>query len=115
MKVQSIAKILCLILLIGFGCREKQIKTGRAFYYWKTVFDGRNLHILDSLAVNRLMVRCFDIERVQDQVIPVAPIRFTEEGKKAARKYSLNPVVFITPSALAFYQTQTRLKHWALK
>ena len=115
MKVQSIAKLLCLILLIGFACREKQINTGRAFYYWKTVFDGRYLHILDSLAVNRLMVRCFDIERVQDQVVPVAPIRFTEEGKKAARKYSINPVVFITPSALAFYTDTNKVKALGIK
>jgi hypothetical protein len=115
MKVQSIAKILCLILLICFGCRERQINTGRAFYYWKTVFDGRNLHILDTLAVNRLLVRCFDIERVQEQVIPVAPIRFTEEGKKAARKYSLNPVVFITPAALAFYTDTNQVKALAIK
>jgi hypothetical protein len=115
MKIQISTKILCLIILLGFGCREKQIKTIRAFYYWKTVFDGSDHARLDSLKVSRMMVRCFDIDRVQDQVIPVAPIRFTERGKKIAGKYTIHPVVFITPAALAFYSDTNQVKALGLK
>lgn len=87
---------LCLVLICiqcQKGSNKKDIE--RAFYYWKTTFSlNQEEHaILDSLKINKLYIRYFDVDWNDNTQMPFpkAPISFKE-----IPNCKVVPVIFIT-------------------
>lgn len=80
----------CFALL--FSCGKKQ-SPDVSFYYWKTSFrlSAPEKEILSKNDVKKLYIRYFDVALINNEPLPVAPIRFNEK----AEKYTIVPVIFI--------------------
>ena len=66
-----------------------------SFFYWKSTFNVKDVSVdwLDSIPVNKLYIRFFDVDVDVDQgPVPVAPLT----GLPQKLPYSLTPVIFIT-------------------
>jgi len=89
------------LLFLALGCKSPVVKTGRSFYFWRTVFNlGRpEQKELREQGVRRLYTRFFDVD--YDPALkttkPVADIRF---GTAVDSVLEIVPVVFITNRAL---------------
>ena len=80
------------INFLCFGCKKKE-DPQISFYYWNTIFniDKTEQNYLDTLNVNEVYVRFFDIIKENGRIKPNAQIDF---GKKAFST-TIIPVVFI--------------------
>jgi hypothetical protein len=100
-QIMRIYHFLCigLISLALTGCKPAVGKEGDlpeiSFFYWKSTFNVKDVSSrwLDSIPVNKLYIRFFDIDvDVYQNPIPVAPLT----GLPEKLPYSLTPVIFIT-------------------
>lgn len=85
--------IYILILSIGlFSACKKEPNT--SFYYWKTQYSisPYEQNYLDSLNVEKLYVRFFDVDIKNGNAVPIGNLIVHEKNKKQA----IVPVVFIT-------------------
>lgn len=86
-------KRLFIILFIPFfiACK-KQYST--SFYFWKTTYNISDFerNYLDSLQVEKLYVRFFDVDIKNNKAIPVGEINILQKNKNK----QIIPVVFIT-------------------
>lgn len=89
MKRSIIIILLCLLFFIS--CQEKK---EYSFYYWKTTYQltEEEKKVLDKLAIKKLYVRFFDVDKKNDITFPVATIKIKEQNKNQ----EIIPVVFIT-------------------
>ncbi|TCZ73640.1 hypothetical protein [Flaviaesturariibacter aridisoli] len=89
--------LLCPLLL---ACQKTERTVQRSFYYWKTVYNptAREKAALDSLRINNLYVRLFDvgIDEATGAVEPRGKISW----KQSPTGRTITPVVFITQEAL---------------
>lgn len=86
-------KICCLLVLILlFSCEDKN-PPSVSFYYWKTFFKltPSEQQVLKLNNVQKIYVRYFDVKLVNEQAVPVAPVRFDKVKPATA----IVPVVFI--------------------
>lgn len=88
------------LTLLFFSCQKTQRNVQRSFYYWKTVYDPspREKAVLDSLGVNTLYVRLFDVgvNEATGAVQPEGKLQW----KQSPSGRSVVPVVFVTQEAL---------------
>lgn len=86
----------------GWSCTSKpaEKKIHRAFYYWKSVFhiSPAEADWLDSLQVNTLYVRYFDVawDATTQQPVPLAPLRPGRGVTLENLPQQIIPTVFIT-------------------
>ena len=75
-----------------FGCEKKE-DPQISFYYWNTIFniDKTEQNYLDTLNVNEVYVRFFDIIKENGRIKPNAQIDFGEKTFSP----TIIPVVFI--------------------
>ncbi len=85
--------IVCFLLVIFSQCSQKKPAIQRSFYYWKSVFktSAAEQNILDSLSVNKLYVKFFDIAFQNNKPQPVALVHFAQPPAT-----EIIPTVFIT-------------------
>lgn len=78
-------------VLFFYGCKKTN---NTSFYFWKTTYHISSFEqrYLDSLNVQKLYVRFFDIDLRNDKAIPVGEINIEETNTKQ----EIIPVVFIT-------------------
>lgn len=98
--MRNIIIVVVACLMFFAACRrEADIQT--SFYYWKSAFliGNDEAALLDSLAINELYVKYFDVKwnRNTSAAEPVAVITFPDS---ASRHYAMIPVVYITVDAL---------------
>ncbi len=100
-QIMRLDHFLCIGLLsiALIGCKPTFGKEGDlpaiSFFYWKSTFNVKDVSSrwLDSIPVNKLYIRFFDVDVDVDQnPIPVAPLT----GLPEKLPYSLTPVLFIT-------------------
>lgn len=95
--------ILLMFSFTQISCNEKTAnrQIEHSFYYWKSVFKLTNYEKLqlDSLQVNTLYVKFFDVDWDEEkkQPRPAAKIRFEDS---AYRNYKIIPTVFITNACI---------------
>jgi hypothetical protein len=89
------------LFFLVLGCKSPAPVTGRAFYFWRTVFSfqSNEQKELLQLGVQRLYTRFFDVdyEETLKEAKPIADIRF---GTTVDSLLEIVPVVFITNRAL---------------
>ncbi|RYZ16007.1 MAG: hypothetical protein EOO16_26540, partial [Chitinophagaceae bacterium] len=92
--------LIFLPLLFVLSCQKTERTVLRSFYYWKTVYDPtpREKAALDSLHINHLYVRLFDVG-VDDATGTVQP-QGKLQWKQHPQGLTITPVVFITQEAL---------------
>lgn len=82
-------------LIILFGCHSKPNKSPIDFYYWRSNYTINEIEKkeVDSLKVQKIYVRFFDVDKTADQIKPIGIIRNFD-----ASKLNVNyiPTVFIT-------------------
>lgn len=83
------------LLIILFGCHSKPNKSPIDFYYWRSNYTINEIEKkeVDSLKVQKIYVRFFDVDKTADQIKPIGIIRNFD-----ASKLNVNyiPTVFIT-------------------
>ncbi len=88
---------LFLVFLFFAGCESPDFKTGRSFYFWRTVFNlnKEEQQELMHMGVHRLYIRFFDVDLdvQKKQTRPIEDIRFVTQVDSLLE---LVPVVFIT-------------------
>ena len=89
-----------LLILLLFNCTEKakKLPIEKAFYYWQTRLNNDRFPGADALTeigVNKLYVRCFDIDWSESAKAPVKEGSITDFPVKKG-SLELVPVVFIT-------------------
>ena len=101
---KEVIRHLWLILLLLACQPDKPARTAAetaAFYHWKTGFDPTpsERKMLDSLGVNKLYIRFFDVDwgDARRQPVPKATVVFRQEPAAA----TVVPVVYITNRTLA--------------
>lgn len=79
------------VCLLLNSCQQKK---NIAFYFWESNFQISDFeqHYLDSLAVQQLYVRFFDVDIKNGKAVPVGTIQIHEKNKYQ----QIIPVVFIT-------------------
>lgn len=79
------------LLLLACGKDSHEVKA--SFYYWKTNFllNEAEQQVLDSLKVEKLYIRYFDVALKGDMAIPVMPILF----EKDIPRQEIVPVIYI--------------------
>jgi hypothetical protein len=94
----SKSHILLLIAFIFFtACRPTPPnQISRAFYHWKTNFDlsAQEKKYIDTLHIDKLYVRFFDIDFQDGEVLPLAVIEKTADNTHD--KQQIIPTIFIT-------------------
>ena len=98
-QIMNINHFLCigLISMALLSCKPTIDKEGElptiSFFYWKSTFNVKDVSVdwLDSIPVNKLYTRFFDVD-VDQHPVPVAPLT----GLPQKLPYSLTPVIFIT-------------------
>lgn len=72
------------VLALATSCKSSSAKLDsdftRGVYYWKTTFSlsPEQIHYLDSTGTDRLYVKFFDVDRVNESNVPVGTIYFKE-------------------------------------
>lgn len=84
-----------LTILFFFGCKSEENKNEAAFYYWKTTFNlnTTELATLAETGSENLYIRFFDVDKINDSLIPLGIINGLE---KVPAGQQIIPVVFIT-------------------
>ncbi|MFI5170963.1 MAG: hypothetical protein ACHQFW_01155 [Chitinophagales bacterium] len=89
--------LLLLLICTLFSCNNDPRHISRSFYFWKHElrFNEADQKLIDSLNIQRLYIKFFDVkwERNANQPIPVADITFTDA---VPDHLEIIPVVFIT-------------------
>lgn len=85
----------------GISCSsDRVVKSGRAFYYWKSVFDisPAERELMHSMQVQTLYVRYFDVDwdPGRQQPVPLAPVRPARSNPAKNLSLPVVPTVFIT-------------------
>lgn len=91
--------LLPLLLLIALicGCGSRREKVERAFYEWRSriSYSPADLSALDSLNINRLYIRFFDVQWNDDLNI-AAPASVAQFGSPLPSGITIVPTVYIT-------------------
>jgi hypothetical protein len=84
-----------LILCLLSSCQNPPQEKETAFYYWQSGFTLSDSlqYLLQDQKVDRLFVKFMDIDLVNGEATPVAPIQFNDSSYQ---HYELVPCVFIT-------------------
>lgn len=84
---------LLLLVFVVLSCSKKSEPVKTSFYYWKTSFSlsDQEKATLDSLHVDRLYVRYFDVALKGNQPIPVMAVVFDQE----LPRQEIVPVIYI--------------------
>jgi hypothetical protein len=93
--VKSLFILACILFEFTSCTHHENIKTNRAFYYWKTTFklSPYDLHILDTLHINKLYIRLFDVDNTDaDKTEPIGVVKFLSPLPSTL---DMVPVVFI--------------------
>jgi|JI9StandDraft_1071089.scaffolds.fasta_scaffold26901_2 hypothetical protein len=89
----------CLLFLIG--CKHKDSKVNRAFYFWKTSFElnEKELKIIKENNISTLYIKYFDVvwNKELNSTVPVAKILFKHT---VPQQLQVVPVVYITNNVL---------------
>ncbi|RMG54808.1 MAG: hypothetical protein D6722_28595 [Bacteroidetes bacterium] len=90
-----------LLLLLALGCQEAPHHVTTAFYHWKTrcAPSPYERAYLDSLAVDRLYVRFFDVDwnAARGEAVPLASVRL---DSAALQGLEIVPTVYLTNRTL---------------
>ena len=102
-KTISFVLSICLLCSIFMGCNEKHANRNvERFFscYWKSVFGAFRFekHQLDSLHVNTIYLKFFDVDWDKDKQhpIPKATVRVIDSAYLNQKKIKIIPTVFIT-------------------
>ncbi len=92
------------LISISMSCESpstEPVKVGLSFYHWQTRFDLTALeeNYLDSLSVNRLYVKFFDIDKTAAHNFP-SPVALLEVDTASDIPPEIIPTVFITNRSL---------------
>jgi hypothetical protein len=91
-----------LLSLVFCQCKNSVSSVDRAFYHWKSAvrLTDYEVKVLDSLQVNTLYLKLFDVDwdDATKQPVPVAKLVTTNKGELA--NYKIIPTVFITNECL---------------
>ncbi len=100
--ISHLKNLLIAFVLLLAGCSGRQEhgrKINRSFYYWKSVFKISKAEalLLDSLNVNTLYVKFFDVDwnESMQQPVPLAKLRHSQPNGYSSHLMVI-PVVFIT-------------------
>lgn len=77
--IPSTLVLLCCLLLAG--CNRKDATWNRGAYYWRTAYQltpGQKSYI-DSTHTDRLYIKFFDVDVVDNEPVPIATTRFLED------------------------------------
>ena len=107
MHTKSILTTIALVIILACAAcndpSEKEIKTGKAFYHWKSVFNPTTYEkdALSSLDVKTLYIKFFDVDwdNNSNRPLPVAQISIKDTGY-LQKDMQIIPVVFITNSCI---------------
>jgi len=107
------AALLLLMLLFAFASCRKDRVVNSSFYYWKTVYDKNTIEnqYFNALHCKKLYLRMMDVDKGDDQIVPISPIRFKAPLPDSVE---LIPVVFIVNDVLK-KQTHQQLNDLAGK
>lgn len=85
-----------IILTFFFSCQQKR-EVNPAFYYWKTEFSLSDFekYYIDSLKVNKLYIKFFDIDWNESRGMPV-PIAESTIQQSTIHNFEIVPCIFIT-------------------
>lgn len=88
-------------LLLLWSCREKQAPPKAAIYHWKSslTLDEGDRKKLDSLGVERLYLRFFDIDRYENKLKPISVLELRSLPPEGM---DIVPCVYITNRAISF-------------
>ncbi|MEO6722636.1 MAG: hypothetical protein ABIN67_19860 [Ferruginibacter sp.] len=83
-------------------CNKPVKNVHRAFYHWKSTvkLTSREMQALDSLHVNTLYVKLFDVDWDEATHQPIPAAKLSTTSKPQLSKYQIIPVVFITNECL---------------
>jgi hypothetical protein len=84
--------VCCLLVLLGCSKKKEQ---AASFYYWKTSFQltTPEKQALSALHTKELYIRFFDVDKVEDSLVPIGVISGLDSVPDSIR---IIPVVFIT-------------------
>lgn len=107
------AFLLIFAFVFGLVSCHKDRVVNTSFYYWKTVYDTNvtESQYLNAMHSKKLYIRMMDVDKGDDQVIPISPITFKVPVPDSVQ---LIPVVFIVNNILK-NQTQQQLNDLAGK
>lgn len=99
-----ILSLFLFLVFISMACESpssEPVKVERSFYHWQTRFDLTALeeNYLDSLSVNRLYVKFFDIDKTSAQNFP-SPVALLEVDTTSDIPSEIIPTIFITNRSL---------------
>lgn len=91
-----IPALISLVLIILISCNSNP-KKSIAFYYWKTTYQLNNteFNALDSLQVNKIYLRAFDIDKENEYSLTPKPIGVMIWKQKPLKNINYVPVIFI--------------------
>lgn len=89
--------LVLVIILVLLGCRDSSKSID--FYYFRSQFQLNEIerNALEEFKTKNLIVKLFDIDFIDSQVIPVAKIHFKSEIPK---NISIVPIIYITQRAI---------------
>lgn len=97
--LNSLFTFVCFLFLIG--CKTKNSKIARAFYYWKSSFElnEKELAIIKENNISTLYIKYFDVvwNAQLNSAVPVAKILFKQV---VPQELQIVPVVYITNNVL---------------
>ena len=107
MHTKSIVTTTALVIFMASaGCNgssEKDIKTDKAFYHWKSVFNptAYEKETLSALNVKTLYIKFFDVDwdNNSNRPLPVAPLRI-KDTSYLQKDVKIIPVIFVTNSCI---------------
>jgi hypothetical protein len=91
------------LLMLCISCKPKQhVKIEKSFYYWKTSYDFTEQEIAyaDTLGLQRMYVRCFDIDWSANAAKPVPVGMMNTSNYMAVPFESVTPCIFITNTVM---------------
>lgn len=97
------------VLLMLFSACKQQTPTRHGLYYWRTTLERSPNHGMDSLDVQTLYLRLFDVVRDEGQPVGIKPsmtIRFSQDAldslcrRCTTSSMQIVPVVYISPDAI---------------
>lgn len=86
------------VITISLICLRPAPKITRAFYYWKTTTDKKNiLPFVEKTGVSRLYLRLFDVDWSEGGQVPVPRGKLDNWNYSMPDFQEVCPVIFITP------------------
>ncbi len=114
MRYVNIKMLLITIILAGLiGSCKQHRQTTRAFYLWKTTFEGDSIEkkVLTELQVKKLYIKLFDVtwNNEQERPEPAAKILFERTALSWLNQSAIEiiPTVFITNETLEKIKPET--------